>query len=101
MRALKILVVVMGLLLVAGTAALVLAVMARVHHPRPAAAATLGRTTTVALPAGARLGASELSGERILVRVVLPDGGGELLLFDARTGARIATIELHAQAPAP
>jgi len=99
MRALKILVVAMGLLLVAGTVALVIAVANRINHP-PAPATATGATSTIALPPGARVGASEVSGDHLVVRVTLADGGEELLIFNLATGARIATIALR-PTPAP
>jgi hypothetical protein len=90
MRALKTLVVVMGVLLVGGLAVLVVAVIDRVQH-RPPAAASLG-PVHVDLPPGAHIAASEMSGDRLMVRVTLPDGTDEVRLFDARTGAAIAII---------
>jgi hypothetical protein len=97
MRALKILVVVMGVLLVLGIAALVWAVVYRINHPPAAAptAAGTGARTVLDLPPGARIESSEVAGDRIVLRLALPDGGGQLWLFDLRNGARIGTIELR------
>ena len=103
MRALKILVIVMAVLLVGGSAALVTAIIARVGRAPPAGpSAALERVgpVSVALPPGARIAATELSGDRVLVRVLLAEGGEELMLFDAQTGAPVATIELRAAVPA-
>jgi hypothetical protein len=71
MRALKILVVVMGVMLVAGTVALVLAIASRV-----------GKLSSSAAPAVA-------------------GGGEELLVFNLANGARIATIKLRTAPAAP
>jgi hypothetical protein len=90
MRALKTLVIVMGGLLVGGLVLLVVAVIDRVQH-RPPATASLG-PVHVDLPLGAHIAASKLSGDRLMVRVTLPDGAEEVRLFDARTGTAIAII---------
>jgi hypothetical protein len=102
MRALKVLVVVMGMLLVGGTTALIVAVIerARQHLAEPAAAppAPPGRgfgRAVVDLPAGARVIAVEPAGERLVVRIGLAEGGEALILIDARTGAKLGTIELR------
>jgi hypothetical protein len=97
MRALKLLVVGMGVLLVLGTAALVWAVVYRVNHrpPPPAVASDRAGTTVVDLPPGARVESSEVAGDRLVLRLAMPDGGGRLLIFDLRSGARLGTVELR------
>jgi hypothetical protein len=99
MRALKVLVVVMGVVLVLGTAALVAAILHRAGRP-PATTEqpVAGGAVAVELPAGAHIISSELSDDRVLVQVALADGSVELLLFDARSGARVATIMLQPRA---
>ncbi len=100
MRGLKILVIVMGVMLVGGTAALVAAVIARVHHsgaqatPPVAAGRGFGRAV-IDLPEGAHVLASEIAGERILLRVGLAEGAEELIVLDLRNGERLGTIELR------
>jgi hypothetical protein len=95
MQALKVAVIVMGVLLVGGSIALAVAIVARSER-RPAAAhdqaAPVLRTE---LPATGRIVATALAGDRLLVRVALADGGEELVLFNARTGAEVAVITLH------
>jgi hypothetical protein len=101
MRALKILVVVMGVLLIGGTAALVAAIIERVNHRRAepvAATAPAGRgfeRVVIDLPAGAHVLGTEVAGDRIVVRVGLASGGEELMLLDPHSGARLGTIELR------
>ena len=103
MRSLKILVVFMGVLLVAGTAALVAAVIYRVNHraaaPQQAALpAPAGRgfdRAVIDLPEGAKVLSVDGSGERLVIRVALAGGGEALILVDPRTGARLGTIELR------
>jgi hypothetical protein len=95
MRSLKLLVVVMGVLLVGGTVALVAAVVMRGRSGAVAALARPPAATVVALPAGARVVATEMSGDRLLVRLALAQGGEQLVIFNLATGARITTIELR------
>jgi len=99
MRALKILVGVLGVLLVAGTVVLVSVVVARIER-RPAAAADAGAAPVrSALPPGSRILATDLSGDRLLVRLALPDGGEALVLFNARNGAEVAVIGVSVAVP--
>lgn len=98
MRALKVLVVVMGVLLVGGMAALIFAVIDRAHHrvaePAPPSAGH-PFASTVDLPPGARIIGTEEAGERLIVRIALAEGGEALILIDARNGLRLGTIELR------
>lgn len=106
MRALKILVVFLGVLLVGGTAAMVAAVLYRVNH-RPAAPQEAARPAggrgfdhaTIDLPEGARVLSVDASGERLVIRLALAQGGEALLLVDPKTGARLGTIELRPGGP--
>lgn len=117
MRALKILVVVMGVLLVGGSVALIAAIVDRARHrlvgpaaapvPVPAPASALvgpGRSfdhAVIDLPAGARVIATEAAGERLIVRIGLAEGGEALILIDLRSGARLGTIELRPASGGP
>jgi Family of unknown function (DUF6476) len=102
MRALKILVVVMGVMLVAGTVALVMAIASRLGHLSPSVPSAASPTaSTVDLPVGARIVASEASGDRLVVRIAFANGSEELLVFNLASGARIATITLRAVPAAP
>lgn len=94
MRALKLLVVVLGVMLAAGTIALIAAVVVRVRSGSVAALEHVSPPTEVKLPVGAHVAATEMAGDRLLVRLTLPQGGEQLLVFNLSTGARIATIEL-------
>jgi hypothetical protein len=102
MRALKLLVVVMGVLLVGGTVALVIAVVDRASHrvaaPPPRAGHGFGHAV-IDLPAGARVLGSEAVGDRLAVRLGLADGSEALILIDPRTGTELGTIELRPAAP--
>jgi Family of unknown function (DUF6476) len=97
MRALKILVVVMGIMLVGGTAALIAAIIDRASRHTPTTSAPLPRGfehAAVTLPPGARVVAAELAGDRILVRLARPEGGEVLIIIDAKSGAALGTIDL-------
>jgi hypothetical protein len=108
MRALKVLVIVMGVLLVAGIVALGFGVQYRINHPRQATTGSLAiagpavgpagapNAMTLDLPPGARVVGAEASGDRLVVRVELAAGGGEeLLIVNLATGAPIATVTLR------
>ncbi|HKT19469.1 MAG TPA: DUF6476 family protein [Stellaceae bacterium] len=95
MRALKILVVAMGLLLVAGTAVLVVAVIARINRQPTPASPLAAHATTIDLPPGAHVVGTQASGGRLVIRVGLADGGEELLVLDLASGARVAAITLQ------
>ena len=98
MRALKILVVVMGIMLVVGFAALIVAIAGRVAHRRPEAAADHPfPTTAVEIPPGARVEAMTTAANRLILDLVLPDGDREVVLIDLATGGRLGTIELRTQ----
>jgi hypothetical protein len=110
MRALKVLVIVMGVLLVAGIIALGFAVQYRINHPRPGAAgspaaagpaigpASAVNAMTLDLPQGAKVAGAEASGERLVVRVELATGGEELIIVNLATGVPMATITLRPKA---
>ena len=108
-RALKLVVIVMGVMLIVGLAVVVGTIAMRVSHRAvPAAApatapvavmAPSGETRMVELPAGSGVLAVQSDGDRVMVRVALASGGEALILLDWKTGARLATIELKAAAP--
>lgn len=101
MRALKILVVAMGVMLVAGIVALGFGIAYRIHHPQTASSATVhapiaphGMPRAVTLPSGARVISTQSDGDRVMVRLALADGGEELLLLDWRSGATLGALTL-------
>jgi hypothetical protein len=97
MRALKTLVIVLGVALVAGSVALVALIVGRLERKGAETAAAQGLGPLhAALPAGSRIVSTELSGDRLLLRLALADGGEELMLVDARTGAPVAVFDVPA-----
>jgi hypothetical protein len=107
MRSLKVLVIVMGVVLVAGIIALGFGVRYRVNHPRPVASGSpavagpaIGPTgamnaMTLDLPQGAKVVGAEANGDRLVVRVALAAGGEELIIVNLATGAPVATVTLR------
>src|SRR5689334_13383804 len=99
MRALKILVVVMGVMLVGGFAALVVVIAGRVSRGGPAATAGHGfASPPIDIPHGARIEAMTAGPDRLILALELPEGGRQLVVIDLAKGVRLGTIELH---PAP
>jgi Family of unknown function (DUF6476) len=97
MRALKILVVGMGILLVVGFAVLIAVVAGRVSRgPSGAAAARPFHSAAIDTPRGARIEAMTVGGDRLVLGLALPEGGHQVLIIDLATGARLGTIEMHA-----
>jgi hypothetical protein len=96
MRALKILVVVMGVMLVVGFAALVVVIAGRVSGGGPAATAAHGfAAPPIDIPRGARIEAMTVGPDRLILALALPDGGRQLVVVDLTKGTRLGTIELH------
>jgi hypothetical protein len=95
-RALKIAVIVMGVMLVVGTVVLIGAIAARVSH-KPAEPATKPDfiTQPIDLPPGARIEAMTAGSDRLIIDLLLPDGTRQLLVIDLATGQRLGTIPLH------
>jgi uncharacterized iron-regulated membrane protein len=103
MRGLRLLVIVLGVLLLGGTLALVVAIIVRVPHPSESRAesraAAAPRTApfdaVLDLPAGAVVQSVAETGARLAVHLVLPDGSQQIVIVDPGSGARIGTIELR------
>jgi hypothetical protein len=96
LRALKILVVVMGIMLVVGVAALVAVIAGRLSRGGPAAPSTAPiAAAPLELPAGARIETIGVGGERLVIAVVLPDGTRELIIVDTASGRRLGQIPLR------
>ena len=94
MRALKILVVVMGVMLIGGFALLVAIVAGRL--PRGASVPRSFAATAIDIPRDARIGAMTAAGtDRLVLELVLPGGGRQLIVIDLATGARLGAIELR------
>jgi uncharacterized protein DUF6476 len=91
-RGLKILVIVMGVMLVTGFAALIIVIAGRLSHngpARPFAAAP------IELPAGARIETIGVGSDRLVLAIVLPDGEHRLMIVDPATGHLLVAIPVH------
>ncbi|MGA7264948.1 MAG: DUF6476 family protein [Stellaceae bacterium] len=95
MRALKILVVVMGVMLVVGFAALLVVIAGRVSRGGPAATAHGFAAPPIEIPRGARIEAMTAGPDRLILALALPEGGRQLVVIDLAKGVRLGTIELH------
>ncbi len=98
MRALRVLVVVMGVLIVLGTAALVAAVIYRAPGRRPALPAaevpgSVAARAVLAEPEGTRIAGVALSGGRLAVSL---QGGGpdRVVLLDLASGQVVGAVSL-------
>jgi hypothetical protein len=96
MRALKILVVVMGVMLVVGFATLVAVIAGRVSRGGPAATAAHGiAAAPIEIPRGARIEAMTAGSDRLILALELPGSERQLVIIDLAKGVRLGTIELH------
>lgn len=101
MRALKLLVIALGVLLLAGVGVLAAAVVWRIDHGHPATASkptAAPAAHRIVLPAGAKVVATDVDAGRLVARVDMA-GGVRVFVFDLATGAEIATIELVPTSP--
>jgi hypothetical protein len=96
MRALKAMVIGMGVLIIIGVIVLVVLVAQKsgdqiggvLAEGKPPVAAN------VTLPAGAEILETRVGGERIVLRLRLADGNGRILILDAATGRLTGQTEL-------
>jgi hypothetical protein len=96
MRALNVLVVVMGVLIVIGFAALIVGIAAKMSRDRPAVSVERPfGATAIDIPPGARIEAMTASANRLILELALPGGERQLLVVDLATGARLGTIALR------
>ncbi len=102
MRALRLLVIVLGVLLVGGTLALVGAIIVRSSQPsQPRGVARIPPSaappydTALDLPLGAVVRSIQPVGDRLVVHLVLPEGREKIVVFDLGSGSRTGTIELR------
>lgn len=98
MRALKVLVVVMGILILAGVTVIVVTIVRRATGPSatPATAATIG-DLKFPLPPGAMIEEQSLEGDRFVVRMRLADGTIRLMVFDLAHGRELGRVDFVPQ----
>ena len=100
MRALKLLVIVMGLLIVIGFTALIVIIVGRITHPGEgkSQASTSSQPFAAApieLRSGARIEAMAVGPDRLVLNVALPNGERELVVIETATGRRLGSIPVH------
>jgi hypothetical protein len=94
MRGLKMLVTVMGVLLIGGFVALVVAIAGRMsHRPPPLGAAFTAPPIT--LPHGAKIEMMSTGPDRIVLEIALADGSAELVVIDLTSGRQLGLIPLN------
>jgi hypothetical protein len=92
MRALRVLVVVMGVMIVAGIAVLAATIVGRVTKPRPAASVS---PPPLDLPHGARIETIGVGPDRVVLAIARPDGGRELVVLDLASGRKLMAVPLR------
>jgi hypothetical protein len=100
-RLLKIAVVVMGLLIVAGMAAVALRIVYLASRPTPQVSSArpgLEAQARLALPAGAAIRLMALSGDRLAVHYDAPAGPG-IAILDVATGSLVSRIAIVPEPP--
>ena len=92
---LKVLVIVMGLLIIAGFVVIAAEIARRMSTPNAARspASASGFTERIALPSGARVVSMNAVGDRIVVHVETQGGPAIAYVVDPRNGALVGTIE--------
>ncbi len=103
MQALKTVVILMGVLIVAGAGVIAVTIYNRVsaptgpEAPAPAAAAATPKgfdVTRLGLPKGAELRGMEAAGTRLLLHVHIPGRGARVYVVHLETGALLGIVEV-------
>lgn len=92
-KTLKRVVIILGLLIVAGFAVVVGTIIVRALNPEEAGEISSG-TVNYAIPDGARILGGSRTGETIMFHFVTADGVEMVVVVDARTGAVIGELEV-------
>lgn len=90
---LKILVIVMGLLIVAGFIVIAAEIARRMSSSKAVGAPSSAFAARVALPSGARVVSMTGAGERLVLHVETPGGPSAAYILDPRNGALVGTVE--------
>lgn len=94
---LKVLVIVMGLLIVAGFVVVAAEIARRMSTPNaarpPASGGANGFSERIALPSGARVVSMSAIGDRLIVHVETQGGPTAAYVIDPRNGALLGTID--------
>jgi hypothetical protein len=93
MRALKILVGIMGAMILAGVAVLGATVAGRMTRSTPPTQAF--SAPSIDIPADARVESMSTGADRIVLDLVLSDGTRQLLIVDLASGRKLGTVPLR------
>jgi hypothetical protein len=95
MRALKILVTVLGVVIILGFGVVAAVIAGRLARREAAAVTHPFAAQAVTIPRGARIEAMTADSNRLILDLALPGGGRDIIVIDLVTGTRLGTIELH------
>ena len=90
---LKVLVIVMGLLIVAGFIVIAAEIARRMSNSSPTGAPAAAFNAHIALPSGAHVVSITGAGDRVVVHVELSGGPAAAYIVDPRTGALLGTVD--------
>ncbi len=86
----------MGMMIVAGFAALFVVIAGRLPHPPPATPpANPTAATAIELPAGAHIESMSLGADRLAVEMVLSSGDRQIVIVDLASGRTLRTIPVR------
>lgn len=93
MRGLKVLVIVMGVLIIAGMTTVMAVLIQRIFAPAATTAPVAAGPVTLDEPAGTRIAAASADGDRLVIQL---QGGGpdRVVVLDLRTRAVTARVRL-------
>jgi hypothetical protein len=95
MRALKVLVTVMGIVIIVGFGVVAAVIAGRLARRDPAGMPHAFSAAAVAIPRGARIEAMTTASDRLVLDLALLGGSREIVVIDLATGTRLGTIKLH------
>ena len=90
---LKVLVIVMGLLIVAGFIVIAAEIARRLSSSQPSGSPVAPFASRISVPSGARIVSMQSAGDRLIVHVELAGGLAAAYLVDPRNGSLVGTVE--------
>jgi len=97
MQAIKAIVIGMGFLIVAGMVVLVYGLTSGFETSKGGDGSAAFGTIRATLPSGATVQRTDLDGDTMIVRLGMPDGGVQIMVFRLSDGRQIGTIDLQSQ----
>lgn len=95
MRALKTVVIALGVLIVAGIAALIVLIADKFGTAAPARTDRPYAPAAVEIPAGAEVVGTRIEGERLILQVRLENGDMRFVVVNLSTGKEIGVVEVR------